>query len=201
MDGEMQLRILGDRGTAVEIDAGSVESRPAWVVVETPLASIELAPQKFLSYLEHEGLLDVIAKREASGQANEPGREVYSKYTKTALSDHNGSVRLLNRPVGLPVEIVPLTPGPIHAGDTVRSRVLSQGMPVPDVQVRVSCRGFDANSGSADILVRTNGNGEFDIELSQPGYWRLHTIVMSESRTKEADWQSWWASLTFAVAG
>jgi hypothetical protein len=33
-----------------------------------------------------------------------------------------------------------------------------------------------------------------------PGRWRLHTILMERITTPDADWESFWATLTFEVS-
>jgi hypothetical protein len=197
--GVSALEVCGDRETGVDIDASQVEQFPAWVVAQTAPLAIELAPEKFLSYLKHEGLSEVILKREETGQSVKPGRELYSKYIKIALPGEHGAALLPGEAVGFPVEIVPLTSGPLQVGGTMRVRVLFRGSAAAGLQVRVSNRGVDADVAEPDILGRTNADGELDVILSRPGYWRLHTIMMLESESPEADWESWWACLTFRL--
>jgi hypothetical protein len=193
------LEASGERATMVEIDASQVQGSPAWVVAETSPMPIQLAPEKFLSYLGHEGLSGIIARREASGCANQPGREVYSKYIKVALPGETGATAFLAGAVGLPVEIVPLSAGPIQVGGALRVCVLFRGSPAAGLQLRVSNREHNSEAAEPDVLGTTDTNGEFEFSLSRPGYWRLHTIVMLESATADADWESWWACLTFSL--
>lgn len=193
------LEVCGDRETGVEIDSSRVEQFPAWVVAQTAPLAIELAPEKFLSYLKHEGLSEVISKREKNGQSVKPGRELYSKYIKIALPGEQGAASLLVDAVGFPVEIVPLSSGSLQVGGTMRVRVLFRGSAAAGLQVRVSNRGVGADVAEPDILGRTDSDGELEVILSRSGYWRLHTIVMLESESPEADWESWWACLTFCL--
>lgn len=188
-----------DAPAGAEIDATAITARPACILVETPPLTIELAPEKFHSYLRHEGLLAVIAQREVAGQSSEPGRERYSKFSKTALAGPDGSLSLLTRPLGLPAEIVPLTAETLHTNSTLRIRVDSHGAPLPHTQVRISHRHFHAAEPSPDLLLETDASGELEFPLSRPGYWRLHTIRMVAATGPGANWESWWASLTFAL--
>jgi len=199
-NGISALEVCGDRETGVDIDASQVEQFPAWVVAQTAPLAIELAPEKFLSYLRHEGLSEVISKRETNGQSVKPGREIYSKYIKIALPGEQGAASLLGEAVGFPVEIVPLTAGPLRVGGAMRIRVLFRGSAAAGLQVRVSNRQVGADVAEPDILGQTDADGELEVILSRPGYWRLHTIVMLESESPEADWESWWACLTFCLA-
>jgi hypothetical protein len=165
--------------------------------VETPTTFIELAPAKFHSYLEHEGLQNVLDYRLANGEADQPGREFYSKYTKTALCSSRGSVRFLSGALGLPIEIVPISDGPLGPGSKLEVLLLVDGVPASDLQMRVSYRESEAHDPISDILTRSDENGKAMVSLDRRGIWRLHTISMQRHTGGAAEWVSNWASLTF----
>lgn len=195
--GTLSLQPLGTKATGVSINLAAVEGRPAWVVVETPTTFIELAPAKFHSYLEHEGLHNILEYRLANGEADQPGRELYSKYSKTALSSSRGSVRFLSGALGLPVEIVPISDGPLGQGSQLEVLLLVDGVAASDIQLRVSYRESEAHNPIADVLTRSDENGMAMVTLDRPGIWRLHTISMQRHTGGAAEWVSNWASLTF----
>jgi len=50
--------------------------------------------------------------------------------------------------------------------------------------------------------VRTDKNGEARVAIDRPGEWLITSEVMVPCPEKsEADWESWWASFTFARGG
>jgi len=186
-----------DAGVHVELDGIAA---PAWLVVETRPAFIELAPEKFHRYLTHEGLNHVAEARAASGTGALPGREVYSKFVKTAVSAGDGAVHFLAAAAGLPIEIVPVGSTPLRLGDVLEARVLVDGLPAAEVQVRVHRRGSVADPPRDMACVRTNGDGAFALALEAAGLWRLHAIAMTaHDEPTVADWRSVWASLTFRL--
>jgi hypothetical protein len=195
--GAQSLQAQGTKATGVRVDTTALKGQQGWVVVETPPTLIELAPAKFESYLEHEGLNHVLQFRSANGEAELPGRELYSKHTKTALSAGGGAVRFLSCGLGLPIEFVPNHDGPLGQGSKLEVVVLVDGVAAADLQVRVSYRESEAHEPSADILTRTDERGMVSVVLDRAGIWRLHTIYMQRHEGGEADWVSVWASLTF----
>ena len=194
------LAAAGRRASGVTIDVGSVRNRPCWVVVETPKTFIELEPEKFRAYLQQEGLNEVIRQRTSAGRLDAVGREIYSKYAKIALSAAGGELQLPRRPVGLPIEIVPLLEGVLTIESSLPVRVLVGGRPAASIQVRVSHRAAEAGEPSTDVIYRTDPNGEASINVHRSGLWRLHTISMAACPDPvQADWESIWASLTFRL--
>lgn len=195
-EGQTPLPFSEAAGATVAIDTSPVSTRPSWIVAQTMPAHIELAAAKFDAYLAHEGIHHVIAARAGT---TAPGREIYSKYIKTALSNEDGSVSFATQAVGFPVEFVPITTVPLCTGQALRVRLLHRDAPAADVQVRVSHRDFDSARPGDDAVLRTDADGEVTLIVSGAGYWRLHSIVMQESESPEADWESWWAAMAFSL--
>lgn len=193
------LRVVGAAGTQTAVAArdadGAVDvevpgSGPAWLVVETPPAFIELPSAKFDAYLAHEGLTPVLDARRV-GAAGAPGREIYSKHIKVAIGDAAAEA------LGLPVEMVPAAGG-FHRGRVLRVRLLVDGVPAAGVQVAVGHRDGSAGPASDDRTRRTDLDGWTSLAIDRSGVWRLHAIVMTPyDRPTEADWRSRWAGLTF----
>ncbi len=198
-DGVTPLAAEGSRESGVTVDVSAVDSRPCWVVVETPKTFIELGADRFHGYLQHEGLSEVIASRTSAGRENDPGRETYSKYGKIALNGVDGGLRLRTEPVGLATEIVPLLDGDLSPESMLPVRVLIGGQPGANLQLRVSQRASEQAEPSDDALYRTDAEGGASILIDRRGLWRLHTISMTALAGDAADWQSVWASLTFRL--
>ncbi len=190
------LRIEGKR------DLGTVTtpSSPGTLVatVASPPTLIELVPAKFLSYLKHEGLDEVIAYRASHNEAAKPGRERYSKYAR-ALLRSGAPNEFFHQSSGLIIEIIPeADPYSLKPGDQLPIQVLFRGKPAPNLHLQASwAQGSQHNSASAG---RTDANGRLRVNLPKAGLWRLHTIKMERCADPAADWESFWASLTFELS-
>ena len=79
-------------------------------------------------------------------------------------------------------------------------RVLRSGRPAPGVAVQVWQR-QPGGLPTSHFTTRANQNGRVLLRLSGPGPYLLAAVSMAEAPAKlrdRADWQSTWASLTFA---
>jgi hypothetical protein len=179
-------------------------------------AAIEIPAEKFETYLAEDGLDQVRAARAQAGDSGKPGRERFRRCAKTWVAgtgraDANASALRLLRPAGLPAEIVPLS-NPL-AADTLRVRLVASGEPVSNALVHAWRRplgkesrpapwGARAEVGPA-AAVRTDARGEAAIPLAggrtpASGEWLVSAVIMVSSLVPESDWESTWASLTFA---
>lgn len=166
-----------------------------WLVSRTQPNFIELAPAKFEDYLAHKGLHSIIEWRKQHGEAAKPGREIYSKYVK-ALGYVESPKGDPTTPLGLAIEIVPLAnPYALPTGAILPIRVLANGKPQAGITVEISHDGAGGVSVKPPIV--TDANGEASFPIGGYGLWKLHTILMERRDGKEADWESYWASLTF----
>jgi len=180
----------------------------ALVAYQSNFTPIELPAPEFDAYLKLEGLDEPLAARAKLGDKAGKGRERYARCPKTWIAGRDAQ-RVL-APVGLPLEIVPLADP--TAGATLSVRVLYHGKPLPNALVRgwnePFLRGFvprdaaDRDSVGPSTGARTNRDGVATLDVTRAGEWMVSAthMVPSENRN-EADWQSLWASLTFARPG
>jgi hypothetical protein len=170
---------------------------------ESNFASIELPSRDFDAYLKVEGLDAPLAARERLGGAEPSGRERYARCPKAWIGSGQGS--RATAPVGLTMEIVPLSDPTV--GSSLPVRVLFRGQPLAGALVRAWNRplvgGGPADPAARDSLgpvveVRTDSRGEARVAASRAGEWMVSAVHMEPSSDPAAaDWQSWWASLTF----
>jgi hypothetical protein len=189
------VRIVGKAGMA----DFKAPAAPAFLVVGHTVPNfIELDAKKFEEYLAHEHLTAISDWRKAHGESAKPGREFYSKYVKTVL--HTGAPdAFVTKPIGAPIEFVPLAdPATKKPGDKLTVQILFHGAPAANLHVEAArANGTDAKETP---IGRTNHEGKIDIPLDSPGLWKLHAIHMQRRQdTKQADWESHWASLTFEI--
>ncbi len=177
----------------------------AIVSYESNFVPIELAAGDFERYLELEGLDGPRAERARTGERARPGLERYRRSCKTWLTGSESA--RASRPLGLPLEIVPLS-DPAHAA-ALRVRVVFEGTPLAGALVRgwrqaLEKDGAPRPAAARDSVgpavdARTNGSGEATFASLGEGEWLLSTVHMIRSRVPdEAEWESTWASLTFA---
>jgi len=188
-----RVRVEGKAGMAdYEAPKGSFV-----VTARTIPNLLELDPKSFESYLEHENLKHVIQWRAQNGESQKKSREFYSKNAKALMNLDEDDFAL--RPVGLPVEIVLLkNPSKLKVGDQLPVQVLFDGRPATALMVEVS---WTPRKRKEHTWVGpTDQEGKLLIPVEALGFWKLHCIVMQrKADTSKADWESSWASVTFAM--
>ncbi len=190
------LRLAGNRVVgAIEIPS---ESGSLILSARTTPNFIELAPDKALEYFKEEGLEEVIGWRAKHGEVSKPSRERYSKFAKALLVSGAAS-RYYNHPLGFPIEIIPETdPYAIHPGNSLRVQVLFRGKPAIGLQLEAAWAG--AGQSGTTVIGRTDSTGRILVPIPATGRWRLHTLKMERcADVAVADWESYWASLTFEI--
>jgi uncharacterized GH25 family protein len=159
--------------------------------------TIEMNAQEFNDYLKEEGLEHILAVRQASGEADKPATERYSRYAKVAFRNGGGSALHLTRPVGLNAEFVPATdPTAVHAGGSLTVRLLRDGKPVGAAAVT-------AVSEGSSIKGQTDADGSITLKIDREGAWlvkTVHMVRLSKAESAEADWESYWVTLSFHTA-
>lgn len=180
-----------------------VVERPGWLAIayEGNAARLELDAERFERYLQEEGLDAVLRHRAANGAAGRPGRELYSRSAKALLraGSTTDAAAALPPILGLPLELVPESdPHVVAADQPFVVRLLYRGRGLSDVRVVA----MPASDPGAAQSARTNAEGRASFHLDRPGAWLVKAVHMEPAAVGlDADWSSWWASLTFAIAG
>lgn len=155
-----------------------------------------MSARSFTRYLEEENLHHIVEARNAGGEAEKPARERYTMYAKSILlagaPDEN-----YKQAIGHTIEIVPeRDPYALKAGESLPVRVLLRGKPAGSLEVMAASTGsFGPKSRS---IGKTGPDGRILVPVTV-GAWRLHTIHMERATDPDADWESFWATLTFEV--
>ncbi len=165
---------------------------------------IELKPDDFRRYVTGEEFAHVLRARKESGQEDRPGREIYSRYSKLLVQAGAGDDRALTRLVGHELEIVPeKNPARLAllAGGDFPVRVLFRGKPLAGARVSAAPEGGLAGKGGHDfpVVARTGANGRAVLRLTRPGPWYARMIHMIPHSGADADWRSFFATLTFSA--
>jgi hypothetical protein len=143
-------------------------------------SSVEQAPEKFQNYLKDEGLDKI--KPVYSGK---PVRELFTRCAKAMLS---GTIDA--KPLGLPLELIAESNGTY--------RLLWQNRPLAGALVVAMNK--DATNKTQKLSARSDAAGRVKFALA-PGSWMIKAVHMLPATPVEnADWHSYWASLTFEIS-
>lgn len=171
-----------------------------WVVgYRSTQAFVEIEPPKFNTYLEKEGLDWVIDARERSGEAETNGRELYSRCAKSLVrAGDDGATGGFDAVLGYRLELIPeRDPYELEPGDKLPVRLVYEDEPLADILIVA----FTAENPTAQQKLRADADGRAVIELGEAGTWLIkgvHIIELPDTN-EQADWESFWASLTFKL--
>ena len=207
---ERAVRFTFEGSRTLDLAAAAVDGEMVWanitpdddlgavVCYESNSTFIELTAPEFDKYLALEGLDGPLAARKRMPLGAPPGRELYRRTCKLWLP--GASPRMITRPYGLPLEIVPEVDP--TASSRVAFQVLYEGKPVGGALVRAWRRSPESRESVSVEPARsgkTDPQGRVSLDLRGDGRWLISTVHMVPSQDEgPADWQSTWASLTFA---
>ena len=84
----------------------------------------------------------------------------------------------------------------LKAGDDLSLRVLSKGRPLAGALVTA----YPHAEPSRPVRQRSDNEGRVTLRLDRAGAWLIKSVHMERiDESEQADWQSWWASLTFEL--
>ncbi len=167
------------------------------LAMERDWSYIKLDAQKFEDYLREDGMEYIVAEREELGERSKEGRERYSRFIKSLLQVGDRRDAAYKKQLGLKLEIVPLeNPYAKKVGDKLTLQVVFDGKPLAGRNVFANNR---ANKAAQKMT--TDKNGKITLKINQKGLWLVRLVNMRRCREdcSEADWESFWAAITFGV--
>ena len=168
---------------------------------------ISLPAATFHAYLHDEGLDFIKTQREATGNAEKPGRERYRRHVKTLLrvgdtasagaapatADKTYATR-----TGQRLEIVPSNdPLAMKPGDALGLQVLFDDKPLAGALLKAWNR-----QGGQTLIIRakTSVDGKATFNLPYAGGWMISVVHMVPATgAKDLDWDSLWGNLSFKL--
>ncbi len=183
-----------ERGDTSTLTIRTGESGTYVIGASTKAKILGLPAKDFNTYLESDGIPDVLAARKKNGEMNVPSKERYHKHIKTLLQV--GTVRSkVDAVLGHPAELVPLD-NPYDGVKTVRFRTLVDGKASANEYVV-----YGGRRGSARIApksLRSDASGVVTIPISAGATWYVKFIHMQPvTGDTAATYESKWASITF----
>ena len=161
---------------------------------------VQLDAKKFNGYLTQEGLESIQELRAQKGQSDSPDREIFSRCAKALVLAGGGEAAAgWNRELGMRLELIPTAnPYMLPSSQILPVRLLYNGKPLQGALVTA----FTKERPATKISVRSDAKGRVELKLDRPGTWLVKAVHMiPASRESGADWESFWASLTFEVPG
>ncbi len=209
----VRFQLLDSQGQSVDLLKTSEEGQKPLVQLKLPQpgaylltlqrdwARIEMEAEKFHKYLEHEGLTGVIQLRKDSGEADKPASERYRRYLKSLLLADGVGGDTWKQQLGHRLEIVPLAdPSVVKPGGILPVQVLFESKPLADVQVAAMGR-----RGRKKVTIhraRTDASGRVELNIDHAGEWIVRLVYLRRCvEPEEADWESFWAAMTFESPG
>ncbi|WP_400190152.1 DUF4198 domain-containing protein [Hymenobacter sp. B81] len=174
------------------------------LALRTNEALLSFSGSEFTAYLQAENLGDILYLRRRRNQTDRPAREAYRRCAKTLLlaGPAAPSDTTFRQRLGHPLEIVAeQNPYLLRPGASLTLRVWADGQPAAYQALRAFIRPLDG-SPVQTFQLRTNPNGRALLRLQQPATVLVAAVRMrAHPAPATADWQSTWASLTFAFTG
>lgn len=158
--------------------------------------SLDMDAVTFEKYLEKEGLNAIRALRAQRQEQDKPVREVYSRCAKSLLAVGGRDDGLdASQPVGLRLEIVPLTRiSKLGPSQSLEVQLLYENRPLANALLVA----FSKKKLKTQLVQRTDAQGRARFALPHADIWMLSAVHMIPAPADaKADWESFWASLSF----
>ena len=158
---------------------------------------VTLPADKFTDYLKEEGRDAVIAARAKTLGSQRDGREIFSRAAKSLVRSGEMTAASGDRVLGFPIELVAeRNPYQMRSGDQLSVRLTYKDAPLAGALIVA----FNQRHPFLKKRVRSDQNGRATFTIDEPGPWLVKAVHMVPAPTgSNADWESFWASLTFEI--
>lgn len=171
----------------------------ALVALTSENSFITLDGEKFSAYLLEDGLTDILQQRKMMEIANNPARELYCRFAKTLIQVGNKKVSNHGKVLGTALEIVPIqNPYTLNDGDKLSVQLIFEQKPLCEAVVKIWHHNYNDTNQTTPSILAPDSNGILTFPVQTKGEWMVSVVKMiPHSNPQEADYQSYWASLTF----
>lgn len=185
-----------DKTTLLEFQTGKTGT---YVVgISTRPREIDLKAAEFNDYLAHDGIPDILAARRKNGELKKDVRERYSKHVRAIFQVGDARSDEFKTPLNYPVEIIPQqNPYTLKVGQTIAVLCTLEAQPIVNQFVMAGWEGSDGKLHALDT--RTDARGFARFKLGGPGKWYIKMIHMTPLADPAINYESKWATLTFAI--
>ncbi len=187
-----------DEGKTTLMEIQTLAPGTYLVGASTKPKEIDLKAAEFNDYLQHDGIPDTLAERRRDNELGKDIRERYSKHVRAVFQVGDKLTDDYKLPLGYAVEIIPQqNPYALKAGQTLTVLCTRDGQPLRNQFI---VAGWESLPGKVkSITKRTDQNGLAHFYLKAPGKWYVKMIQMSKLADEKLNYESKWATLTFAI--
>ncbi|MFD2934690.1 DUF4198 domain-containing protein [Spirosoma flavum] len=169
---------------------------------------LSMRADSFLLYLREDGLNQIVDLRQERHETQTRSREFYQRCVKTLIQAGPVIVtdKTFSLDTGMPLEIIPVqNPYSIKPGGWLEFSVIFDHKPLANALVRYWTRPISTRKELPDVkpkgLIeeqqRSDAQGRVRFQLRAGQNMVSLVQMVPTTNTKEADWQSYWGSLTF----
>ena len=157
----------------------------------------EVSRDNYAEFLTGEGL-DKLGEKVKNGNQFRI-KEKYTRYLKTLVSveDHDGSAyeKVLNEDYEI---VLKDNPYKKKYGDDMTASIKFKGKPIKGAVVALYVKSISGNVYPQALIA--DAKGEVTFTMSREGIYLLRSVRVEATKDKDADYESWWASFTFAFS-
>ena len=167
------------------------------IALETNNKFLTMQADKFLAYLNEDGLDNAIKLRQQRNETKKPSREFYARCVKTLVQVGSATDRAYAIRTNMTLEIIPQqNPYDVADGGRVSYQIVFKKQPLANAYVRL----WNKKEGKlTKDSARSDDKGRVTLpQLSGVNMVSVVTMVPTTDAST-ADWQSYWGSFTFAV--
>jgi uncharacterized GH25 family protein len=157
---------------------------------------IELKPKEFTAYLKEDGITEALDYRTKNNELEKNGKEYYQRSVKTLIQIGKNFTEDYKKETSLILDIIPLqNPYDLKNEKSLNVKVLFKKEALANHMLKV----WYMHLGKLKHEdIQTNDQGEITIPITKVGKYMISTVKMIRlENDAKADWQSYWASLTF----
>lgn len=153
--------------------------------------------EKFVNYIAYEGNPWALDAHRAAGMPETGFKERYTRNAKALVQVGPVQPGDGDRALGLPIELIAQAhPADLGAGDRLPVLLLWQGEPLAGQRINIFTKGTE---GPPPHVV-TDAQGHAEVPLPRAGRYLINAVHMFPLDAEgPVHWESFWASLTFAV--
>ena len=160
---------------------------------------VDMSAEKFNQYLKEEGLDAIAALRSRRKETGAPARDLFARCAKSLVLSGTPSEAQGDRVLGFTLELLAeRNPYATPAGRDMPFRLTYERQPLAGALVVA----INKSNPAEKLTARTDADGRVRLRLNRAGVWLVKAVhVVPAPEGANADWASYWASLTFELKG